>query len=134
MATTYITVTKSASFHEGSGLFRLKVWVGYTAYNIPSEIFLVQDVPTYPIQGYADETFVSSAFVRTATYADMLNYPSGSGDEVTPYRRVRSLYLTFMTATQLSTTWTALQANIQELVDEIAAVHAAVPVVTEVSV
>lgn len=112
------------------GRVRLQVWVHDLTGSLRPEIFLVRHCGVIP--GVLPNPYTTH--IRVCSYSDMVNYPANAPDtERRHYRRAwfDGVYDSFANA---QAEWADIQADVQVLLDDTAAVNQATPATSTESV
>jgi len=87
---------------------------------------LFRDTPNYP----ENSPLPFYVFLKTCSYADMINYPTIDSTYDTIFYRQRGLDLTFKSLNQLNTDWEVIDTALQALIEDIVETNGATPTTT----
>lgn len=105
---------------------RLRVWVSETSHNIPSTLFVYQQIPVVPL-----DSGLNQLFVHVASYADLGDYPENASGDDSPFFRLHHFDLVFDSLAYLEQTWQRVHRMVQHTAEDIAKLNGLEPAVVE---
>jgi len=117
MAEIQISKRQDSTIDEaGKAQHRLRVWVSQTTDNIPSELFVYQQIP--PVPKTTPEQ-LEQLFVHIASFADILDFPITARNDDSPFFRLHFVDLTFNSLAVLNQKWSMMKKMINATVEDI---------------